>query len=96
MIEVIWSGCMMTSSALLCVTNNIEKQTLLCMVALKTQSRTILKTFKNNECPTAVFQAADSTLFIGTEGGKIECWSLETNAITTTINAHEDSTQGIS
>ena len=35
-------------------------------------------------------------LFIGTEGGKIECWSLETDEIVITINAHDDSTQGIS
>lgn len=96
MIEVIWSGMQQTSTALLCATNNIEKQSLLCTVGLKNQQKTIIKTYKNENAPTAVFQAADSMLFIGTEGGKIECWSLETDEIVITINAHDDSTQGIS
>lgn len=65
-------------------------------VALKSQSRSILKSFDNKASPTAVFQAHDGTLFVGTEGGKIECWSLENSEISTTINAHEESAMGIS
>lgn len=35
-------------------------------------------------------------MFVGTEGGKIECWSLETDEITKVVDAHDGSTAGIS
>ena len=47
-----------------------------------------MKTFKNFERPTSLYQAEDSILFVGTEQGKIEVLSFETNEIVKVIDAH--------
>jgi len=96
MIEVIWSGFNVNSTALLCATSNLEKQTVVCCVYFKQNKRVILKTFKNKEHPTCVFQAANSILFVGTEKGLIEFWSFEDDSFIKSAEAHGDSTAGIS
>jgi len=96
MIEVIWSGFNVNSTALLCATSNIEMQTVICCVYFKQNKRVILKTFKNKEHPTCVFQGANSILFVGTEKGMIEFWSFEDDTMLKQMEAHCDSAAGIS
>lgn len=81
MIEVIWSQHTAVSTALLCATSYKEKQTVLCVVVFRKNTREILKTFKNKEHPTCIFQGADSILFVGTEKGMIEFWSFDDNSL---------------
>jgi len=96
MIEVIWSGFNVNSTALLCATSFCEKQTVVCCVFFKQNKRVIQKTFKNKEHPTCVFQAANSILFVGTEKGLIEFWSFDDDSFIKSVEAHGDSTAGIS
>jgi len=56
----------------------------------------ILKTYKNKEHPTCVFQGANSIIFVGTENGNIEFWSLEDDTMLKQMEAHCDSKVGIS
>jgi len=56
----------------------------------------ILKTFKNKDHPTCVFQAANSILFVGTVNGLIEFWSFDDDSFVKSVEAHGDSTAGIS
>jgi len=55
-----------------------------------------LKTYKNKEHPTCVFQGANSIIFVGTENGNIEFWSLEDDTMLKQMEAHCDSKVGIS
>ena len=77
MIEVIWSGFNVNSTALLAASCYIEKQTVICCVYFKQNKRVILKTFQNKDHPTCVFQGANSILFVGTVNGQIEFWNFE-------------------
>jgi hypothetical protein len=88
MIEVIWSGFNVNSTALLCATSFCEKQTVVCCVYFKQNKRVILKTFKNKEHPTCVFQGANSILFVGTEKGRIEFWNFEDDTMIKDMEAH--------
>lgn len=96
MIEVIWNQRTMNSSCLICITNYTEKFTLLGLIEMKQRTRKIDKVFQNDERPTALFQAANDILFVGTEMGKIEVLSLEQDSCVKKIDAHEGSEAGIS
>jgi len=86
----------MNSSCLICITNYEEKFTLLGLIEMKQRTRKIDKVFKNEEKPTALFQAANDILFVGTEKGKIEVLSLDSDSCVKKIDAHEGSEAGIS
>lgn len=63
---------------------------------MKQRTRKIDKVFQNEEKPTALFQAANDILFVGTEKGKIEVLSLDSDSCVKKIDAHEGSDAGIS
>ena len=96
MIEVQWKQRSVPSTCLLCITNYEEKFTLLGLIELKQRTRKIDKVFQNDERPTALFQAYDDILFVGTEKGMIEVLSLENDNCVKKIPAHESSEAGIS
>ena len=70
----------------MCFTNNIEKQTIVVAIDVKQKEDSIIRTYKNLEKPTAIFQIGkrpdnSSTegpyLLIGTEKGRLELWHLD-------------------
>jgi len=65
-------------------------------VDLKTRRKNIIKTFKNQRRPTYLHQIDESNLLVGTEGGLIEHWSIETDNLVSTIEAHTTSDEGVS
>lgn len=80
----------------MCFSNYNESQILLAIVDLKTRRKNIIKTFKNQKRPTYLFQIDESNLLVGTEGGLIEHWSIETDSLMNTFEAHTGSDEGIS
>jgi hypothetical protein len=68
----------------------------LAIVDLKTRRKNIIKTFKNQRRPTFLFQIDEQNLLVGTEGGLIEHWSIETDSLMNTFEAHTASEEGIS
>ena len=108
MIELNWHHHINLSTAVMCFTNNIAKQTIVVGMDVKHSLDPILMTFKNLERPTAVFQIGrrpDTNtketegpyLLIGTEKGRIELWNLDddTEAIAV-MEAHSGAQGGIS
>lgn len=81
---------------MLCFSNYNESQILLAIVDLKTRRKNIIKTFKNQRRPTYLHQIDESNLLVGTEGGLIEHWSIETDNLVSTIEAHTTSDEGVS
>lgn len=77
MIEVKWKGLIQSSSTMLCNTNYNERLTIISNVDLKTRRRILSWTVKNNRPPTALFQVDEDFLVVGTEGGKMEIWSID-------------------
>jgi len=69
---------------------------LLAIVDLKTRRKNIIKTFKNQRRPTYVHQIDESNILVGTEGGFIEHWSIESDQLLNTFEAHNTSDEGIS
>jgi Ca2+-binding EF-hand superfamily protein len=51
---------------------------------------------KNNRCPTALFQVDEDYIVVGTEGGKMEIWSIDQKKIVKYMDTHSDCHQGIS
>lgn len=84
------------SSTVLCFSNYNESQILLAIVDLKTRRKNIIKTFKNQRRPTYLHQIDESNLLVGTEGGMIEHWSIESDQLMNTFEAHNTSDEGIS
>ena len=84
------------SSTVLCFSNYNESQILLAIVDLKTRRKNIIKTFKNQRRPTYLYQIDESNLLVGTEGGMIEHWSIESDQLLNTFEAHTTSDEGIS
>lgn len=78
------------------MSNFTERLTIIGMVELKQRNRTLLKTFKNNLSPTALFQIDEDFLLVGTQNGKIEMWNIEAGKIVKYIDAHSESKAGIS
>ena len=66
MIEIKWKGLQLNSSAVVCTTNYTERLTIISEIELKTRRRTLKKTWKNNNSPTAMYQVDEDFLLIGT------------------------------
>lgn len=96
MIELRYKLQNQASSTVLCFSNYNESQILLAIVDLKTRRKNIIKTFKNQKRPTYLFQIDEQNLLVGTEGGLIEHWSIETDQLMSTFEAHTMSEEGIS
>jgi hypothetical protein len=96
MIELRYKLQNQASSTVLCFSNYNESQILLAIVDLKTRRKNIIKTFKNQKRPTYLFQIDEQNLLIGTEGGLVEHWSIETDSLMNTFEAHTASEEGIS
>ena len=79
MIELRYRLQNQNSSTVLCFSNYNESQILLAIVDLKTRRKNIIKTFKNQRRPTYLHQIDESNLLVGTEGGMIEHWSIESD-----------------
>jgi len=91
-----WKGLIQSSSTMLCISNFTERLTIICNVDLKTRRRVLVLTLKNNRKPTALFQVDEDFIVVGTEGGKMEIWNLETKAIVKYMDTHSDCQAGIS
>lgn len=85
-----------SSSTVLCFSNYNESQILIAIVDLKTRRKNIIKTFKNQRRPTYMHQIDESNLLVGTEGGLIEHWSIDTDQLISTFEAHTTSDEGVS
>ncbi len=94
MIELEW-GKISSSSTILCISNYEEKHVIVAIVDLKTRKKNILKTFNNKDNPTFLFQLNKSCLLVGTCGGCIELWNLDTDTLMDTYEAHK-SEKGVS
>lgn len=53
-------------------------------------------TVKNNKPPTALFQVDEDYIVVGTEGGKMEIWSIDNSKIVKYMDTHSDCRAGIS
>ena len=78
MIELRYKLQNQSSSTVLCFSNYNEQQILIAIVDLKTRRKNIIKTFKNQRRPTTLFQIDENNLLVGTEGGLIEHWQIDT------------------
>jgi WD40 repeat protein len=78
------------------MSNYTERLTIICNVDLKTRRRTLTWTVKNNRPPTALFQVDEDFIVVGTEGGKMEIWSIELKKIVKYMDTHSDCKAGIS
>lgn len=96
MIELRYTLQNQSSSTVLCFSNYNEQQILIAIVDLKTRRKHIIKTFKNQRKPTFLFQLDEGHLLIGTEGGKLEHWAIETETLLNVYDAHTTSEEGIS
>jgi WD40 repeat protein len=85
-----------SSSTVLCFSNYNESQILIAIVDLKTRRKNIIKTFKNQRRPTFIHQIDESNLLVGTEGGLIEHWSIDSDTLISTFEAHTSSDEGVS
>lgn len=96
MIELRYKLQNQSSSTVLCFSNYNDQQILIAIVDLKTRRKNIIKTFKNLRRPTVLFQIDESNLLVGTEGGIIEHWGIESEQLISTFEAHTKSDEGIS
>jgi hypothetical protein len=96
MIEIKWKELIPSSSTMLCMTNYTERLTIICNVDLKTRRRVLTMTFKNNKAPTSLFQVDEDFIVVGTEGGKMEIWSIPQQKIVKYMDVHSDCQAGIS
>jgi len=56
----------------------------------------IVKTFKLNNKPTKIYQIDTNNLLFGTDGGKIEHWTVDNSECKKIYDAHPESESGIS
>ena len=96
MIELKYKLQNQSSSTVLCFSNYNESQIILAIVDLKTRRKNIIKTFKNQRRPTYMHQIDESNLLVGTEGGLIEHWSIDSDQLMNTFEAHTTSDEGVS
>lgn len=96
MIELKFTLQNQSSSTVLCFSNYNDQQILIAIVDLKTRRKNIIKTFKNQRRPTVLLQIDESNLLVGTEGGKIEHWGIESEQLIQVFDAHTKSEEGIS
>ena len=81
---------------MLCFSNYNEQQILIAIVDLKTRRKHIIKTLKSQRKPTFLFQVDEAHLFVGTEGGRIEHWLVESETLADVFEAHTKSEEGVS
>lgn len=96
MIELRYRLQNQSSATVLCFSNYNESQIILAIVDLKTRRKNIIKTFKNQRRPTFLHQIDEANLLVGTEGGLIEHWSIESDQLMNTFEAHTSSDEGVS
>jgi hypothetical protein len=96
MIELIFELKNQPSSTVLCFSNFNDKSIIIAVVDLKTRRKHIMKSYRSENRPTYLFQINENNLLVGTEGGKIEHWSIQNNAISHTYEAHPNTTEGVS
>jgi hypothetical protein len=61
----------------LCFSNYRESFVSIATIDLKTRRRNNVKRFELNSKPTFLFQVDENNLFVGTEGGFIEHWQID-------------------
>lgn len=99
MIELKWKQTLQTSSTVLCFSNYNQQQVIVATVDLKTRRKNIVKTLKNQQKPTFLYQIDENYLLVGTEKGFIEYWALSgqsSEQLVSVIEAHPESEEGIS
>lgn len=84
------------SSFILCFSNYNESFVKVAIIDLKTKRKNVVKTFKTSCRPTKLYQAGINDMLIGTEGGKIEHWSIDKEQCENIYDAHPESAEGIS
>ena len=76
-IEYAAGGIIIPSAFILCFSNYNESFVKIAIIDLKTRRKNVVKTFRTNSKPTKLYQACANDMLIGTEGGKIEHWSID-------------------
>lgn len=76
MIELIFDLKNQPSSTVLCFSNYNDKSIIIAVVDLKTRRKHIMKSYRSENRPTFLYQINEYNLLVGTEGGKIEHWSI--------------------
>jgi hypothetical protein len=78
MIEISWSHTVIQSSATVLAFSNYNDQVVnLGIIDLKMRNLKFVKTFKLSAKPTVLYQVDDNNMLFGTEGGKIEHWTID-------------------
>jgi hypothetical protein len=85
-----------STAVVLCFANTKEAFISIQSFDLKTRRRAGLKTYNLTGKPTKLFQLDTSHLLVGTEGGKIEHWSIDEDKQMKIFDAHPESDAGIS
>lgn len=97
MIEITWSNTVIQSSATVLAFSNYNDQIVnLGLIDLKMRNLKFVKTFKLSNKPTRLYQIDDNNLLVGTEGGKIEHWTVDNGECKKIYDAHPESEAGIS
>ena len=95
MIEVKTNALIQSSSTMLAVSCYKEKQVIIVNVDIKTRSKTIKQTFKNQHSPTFLYQIDVDHILVGTEAGSFEIWNIDASVdepkLEQVVNAHENS-----
>jgi hypothetical protein len=89
MIELRYHLQNQSSSTVLCFSSFAEQQILIAIVDLKTRRKNVIKTLRNQRRPTFLLQIDEAHLLVGTEGGNIEHWLIDSETLVQTINAHK-------
>ena len=78
MIEISWSHTVIQSSATVLAFSNYNDQVVnLGIIDLKMRNLKFVNTFKLSAKPTVLYQVDDNNMLFGTEGGKIEHWTID-------------------
>lgn len=85
-----------STAVVLCFANYRESFINIQSFDLKTRRRAGLKTYNLTGKPTKLFQLDMSHILVGTEGGKIEHWSIDDDKQIKIFDAHPESDAGIS
>lgn len=97
MIEIKWNQSVIQSSATaLCFSVYKESLVNIAIVDLKTRRKNNVRQFKLTNKPTKLFQIDENNMLIGTEGGKIEHWTIDESVCKKIYDAHPESNEGIS
>ena len=82
MIELEWKHqFIQPSSTVLCITNYNDSLVIVVVIDLKTRRKQIFKTYKCAQRPSYLFQSDHNNILVGTEGGHVEQWSIESDKL---------------